>query len=132
MRRFAILILCACAAAHAETPAGLAQSRLYTKLATACEALDLKTWTHATRKVLEANRATIEKVELCNARKYPVFTARFPYDINGQTDNYFHPLYLKLLEANGGWAYSIVAPEDGAIVHVSKQPGGMKLDREAF
>src|SRR5579871_3659596 len=96
-------------------PAGatpLAGSDLYTKIAHDCHSLDLSKWQHPTRTVMENAGVQIIKVELCNGGKYPIFTVGFKYDPQGQTDDYFDPLYANMAQANGFWPYSFVDTED--------------------
>jgi hypothetical protein len=86
----------------------LSSTTLYTKTVHGCQAVDLTTWQHPVRRVLQAAQAQIVKVELCNGLKFPVFTVVLPYDVDGQADRYFHRLYAGLAEANGFWPYALV------------------------
>ncbi len=98
--------------------APLTGTDLYTKIAHDCQSLDLSKWHHPTRTVLENAGVQIIKVELCNDGKYPIFTVGFKYDPQGQTDDYFNPLYAKMADANGFWPYSFVDVEDSLIIDI--------------
>ncbi len=103
-------------AAQAET--GLAATELYKKLVHDCRLIDLASWRHPTREVLLKAGAKIEKVELCNAGKYPVFTVEFRYDPMTATDSYFNPLYAHMAEANGFNPFSFVAKSFSTVINV--------------
>jgi hypothetical protein len=104
--------------AAAEQPL-LKDTELYTKLASDCHDVDLATWKHPTRTVLEKNKVPLERVELCNGGHYPIFHVQFPYDPQGQTKDFFLPLYQEMRKANGKWAYAFVSPNDAQVVYVS-------------
>lgn len=87
---------------------------------TDCAALDLNTWRHPVRTVLE-NRPEVHLQWglLCQRRTYPVFGVDFDLDPQGETDRFFHPLFHDLLQANGWWTYTLVAARDGLTITVS-------------
>lgn len=85
-----------------------------------CFLLDLPTWSHPTRGVLDAARAGIDFVALCKGRTYPVFGVQLPYDPRTATDDYFIPLYDDLLSANGNWTFSLLETRDGTLVEVAR------------
>ncbi|WP_298162650.1 hypothetical protein [Acidocella sp.] len=96
----------------------LASTDLYAKTTHDCHSVDLSTWQHPARRVMEDAGVKIIKVELCNDGKYPIFTVGFKYDPRGQTDDYFNPLYAKVAQANGFWPFSFVDVEDSLIIDV--------------
>ncbi|WP_237720917.1 hypothetical protein [Pseudomonas asplenii] len=69
----------------------LKDTELYSSKATDCHDVDLTTWQHPTRAVLEKHDIKLERVQLCNAGHYPIFTGQVPYDPTGQTKNVFPP-----------------------------------------
>lgn len=96
----------------------LASTVLYTETAHDCHGVDLSTWRHPARTVMEDAGVKIIKVELCNDGKYPIFTVGFKYDPQGQTGDYFGPLYAKMAQANGFWPFSFVDIDDALIIDV--------------
>jgi hypothetical protein len=99
--------------------APLAASDLYTKTAKGCRALDLPTWSHPTRKVMERAGVKILKVELCNGGVYPIFTVAFAATpILAVNDKYFGKLYAQMAEANGWHSLAFVDPAWELIVSV--------------
>lgn len=111
----------------------LKDTELFSSKATDCHDVDLRTWQHPARAVLEKNDIKLERVQLCNAGHYPIFTGQVPYDPTGQTKNYFLPLYQELRKANGKWPYAIVATSDDIVVYVSYPANdGISLDYEQY
>jgi len=107
--------------------APLEATALYREKAGACRTVDLKTWMHPTRKVMESERVEILKVELCNGGVYPIFTVGLPGDpMVGINDRYFNKLHARMIEANGWHSYAFVDPGRGVIVTVD-----MTAKREA-
>lgn len=96
----------------------LPQTRLFTAVATGCSDVNLATWQHPAKALLVQKGVIIERVQLCNAGKYPVFHVRFPFDPQGQTEDYFTPLYAGMRTANGGGPYAFVATTDTTVVTV--------------
>jgi hypothetical protein len=87
-----------------------------------CLDLDLTQWRHKTRSVIEARKeAQLQWVKMCRNKTYPVFGVKFAYDPQTKTDDFFHPLFWDLLEANGYWPYSIVSIGDNVAVHVYQE-----------
>lgn len=111
----------------------LEDTELYSSKATDCHDVDLATWKHPARAVLEKNDVKLERVQLCNDGHYPIFTGEVPYDPTGQTKTYFLPLYQQMRKANGKWPYAIVASSDDIVVYVSyPAEEGIALDYEQF
>ncbi|CAH0125510.1 hypothetical protein [Pseudomonas mediterranea] len=97
----------------------LKDTELYTQNASDCQDVDLNTWQHPARTVLEKNGIKLERVQLCNGGRYPIFQGEVPYDPQGQTKDFFLPLYEQLRKANGKWPYVLVASNYGEMVYVS-------------
>ena len=117
----------------AAAPPGLGQTPLYTRLTHDCRTVDLATWTHPTRQVLARHGVTLDKLQICNDNRYPIYTVRFKYDPQGQTSDYFHPLYADMAKANGYWPFSFVDTRDDLIVDVRPdRHGNVDLDYEQF
>ncbi|MCG6576994.1 hypothetical protein EGM97_20050 [Pseudomonas sp. AF32] len=111
----------------------LQDTELYTQKATDCQDVDLATWQHPTRIVLEKNGIKLERVQLCNGGRYPIFLGEVPYDPQGQTKDFFLPLYEQLRKANGKWPYVLVANNYGEMVYVSyPQSDSISLAYENF
>jgi hypothetical protein len=97
----------------------LEATTLYKDAAHECRALDIKSWSHPTRKVLERSRIEIKKVELCNHRVYPIYTVRFDASpMLGVNDQYFNKLYVEMADANGFHSFAFVDPGWGLIITV--------------
>jgi hypothetical protein len=101
------ILLATSSSAAVPTP-DLSSTTLYARTVHGCQAVDLTTWQHPVRKVLQAAQAQVVKVELCNGLQFPVFTVVLPYDVDGRADPYFHQLYAGLAAANGFWPYALV------------------------
>jgi len=111
----------------------LEASSLYRELARDCRTLDLKTWSHPTRKVLERAEIAIKKVELCNHDLYPVFTVAAKYDPNGPNDKYYNSLYAALAAANGYHSFSLVDTTFEAVMNIAvKGKHDIAVDYEEF
>jgi hypothetical protein len=111
----------------------LKDTELYTQKTTDCQDVDLATWQHPARTVLEKSGIKLERVQLCNQGRYPIFQGEVPYDPQGQTKDFFLPLYEQLRKANGKWPYVLVASNYGEMVYVSyPQDDSISLDYENF
>lgn len=132
LTRILALLLLAAPAFGRELPT-LPQTRLYTTLATGCSDANPATWTHPARALLAQKGVILQRVQLCNGGRYPVLTVRFPFDPQGQTEDYFGPLYAEMRKANGGQPYSFVAPTDRTVVSVRYAPDGRaQVDYEMY
>ncbi|QXI31550.1 hypothetical protein HU752_019525 [Pseudomonas vanderleydeniana] len=111
----------------------LKDTELYSSKAADCHDVDLKTWQHPARTVLEKHDIKLERVQLCNGDHYPIFTGQVPYDPTGQTKSFFLPLYEEMRKANGKWPYAIVATSDNIVVYVSYAASDrISLDYEQY
>lgn len=89
----------------------LESTGLYKDIAHGCRSLDMKTWSHPTRKVLERSKIEIKKVELCNQDVYPIYTVSFDASpMLGVNDKYFNKLYVEMAAANGFHSFAFVDP----------------------
>lgn len=105
--------------AQTAVAAPLAASALYREKARDCRTLDLKTWAHPTRAVMERSRVQIAKVELCNGGVYPVFTVALPGEpLVGVNDAHFNKLYNRMIVANGYHSLAFVDAGRGVIVTI--------------
>jgi hypothetical protein len=114
-------LACLVAASVAQTAlcAPLEATTLYKDIAHGCRTLDLKSWSHPTRQVLERARIEIMKVELCNQAFYPIYTVRFVASpMLGVNDKYFNKLYVEMAAANGFHSFAFVDPGWDVIVTV--------------
>lgn len=98
----------------------LSATTLYTAMARGCQPVDLATWHHPARKILQAAQARVVKVELCE-NHFPVFTVTLPYDIDGPNDAYFNRLFGELAEANGFWSYALVDLSGDTVITATVQ-----------
>lgn len=130
MVRFILLLLFSSACVAQELPT-LKATELFKSLK-GCASVDLGSWNHPTKSLLIQRGAKLEKVQLCNNRRYPVFYVDFPYDPQGQTEDYFLPLYREMKKANGGWPYSFVATSDNTIISIEYGKKGMIIDYEMY
>lgn len=94
-------------------------STIYNDIAHGCGTLDLKSWSHPTRQVLERTKIRIIKVELCNQGIYPIYTVMFVASpMLGVNDKYFNKLYIEMAAANGFHSFAFVDPGWDVIVTV--------------
>ncbi len=130
-RLFPLLLLLLPALAHA-FPA-LENTTLYTEKTKDCRDVDLATWQHPTRALLEKNDFKLERIQLCNDGHFPIFQVQAPYDPRGNTKDFFLPLYEHMRKANGKWPYALVDSSDGVVVYVSyPQEDGISLRYEDY
>ncbi|MCJ7958928.1 hypothetical protein NTD89_12080 [Pseudomonas sp. 14P_5.3_Bac1] len=111
----------------------LKDTTLYTTTVHDCEDVNLATWQHPTRALLEKNNFQLERIQLCNGGHYPIFQVQAPYDPRGQTKDFFLPLYEHMRKANGKWPYALVDSSDAVVVYVSyPKDDEISLDYEGF
>ncbi len=133
MRPKLLLISLAVAFIPALCAAQTSGQRLLPRDVRGCRTLDLKHWSHPTRRVLERDEIEIKAVELCNQGLYPVFTVALKYDPNGPNDKYYNRLYWELAEANGFHSFSLVDTGFGVVVNIAvKGKHEIAVDTEAF
>ena len=121
------------AASHAAPPPPLAQTRLLTTTATACRDVGLVHWRHPVREVFAQRDIPLVGLLLCNDDTYPVFFVHLPYDPQGQTSDYFQPLYAELSKANGGWPFALASTRDRLLVTVTGGRGeGLEIGYERY
>lgn len=65
-------------------------------------------WAHPTRNVVLQSGVAVSWVALCGAHDMPVIAARFPFDPQGATDDYFWPLYHRMITATQGQPFAFV------------------------
>lgn len=116
--RILALLLATSSMAWARELPRLPQTRLFSAVAIGCSDVSLASWQHPVKALLAQKGVIIERVQLCNAGKFPVFHVRFPFDPQGQTEDYFGPLYEGMRKANGGEPYAFVSTTDNTIVSV--------------
>ncbi|EFQ62077.1 hypothetical protein PFWH6_4069 [Pseudomonas fluorescens WH6] len=130
-RLFALMLLSLPTLAYA-LPA-LENTTLYSDTAKDCHDVDLATWQHPTRTLLEKNNFQLERIQLCNGGHYPIFQVQAPYDPRGQTKDFFLPFYEDMRKANGKWPYALVDNSDAVVVYVSYPKNDtIALDYEGY
>ncbi|OUC16384.1 MAG: hypothetical protein B0A82_01870 [Alkalinema sp. CACIAM 70d] len=108
-------------------------TKLFPILSKGCERLDLSTWEHPTKDVMIQRGVEIIAVQLCSDRTYPIFYVNFPYDPQGQTKDYFYPLYVAMKSANGNWPFAFVSMKDQTIIQISTdQDGAIQTEFDWF
>ena len=60
----------------------------------------------------------------CQHGRLPVFAVTFPFDQQGATEDYFHPLYDKLLLRNGDQPFALFEVRDHLLTQVSLRKNG--------
>jgi hypothetical protein len=83
-----------------------------------CQDVDLANWEHPTKKVMIERGVEIVGVQLCDNQTFPVFFVNFKYDPQGQTKDYFFPLYAAMSKANGDHSFAFVSLRDDKIISV--------------
>ncbi|MGY2374280.1 hypothetical protein ACW9IB_07210 [Pseudomonas sp. SDO524_S393] len=111
----------------------LQDTTLYRDTAHDCHDVDLATWQHPTRTLLEKKGFQLDRIELCNGGRYPIFHGEAPYDPRGQTKEFFLPLYEQMRKANGKWPFALVVSSDTVVVYVSyPKDDGISLNYEDY
>lgn len=131
MKTLPFLLLCiamVASTASADERPVLPLTRLFTERALGCSDVELSSWKHQVRSVLETPDVVLRGVKLCNGGKYPVFFVEFRYDPTGDTKEYYKRLYAKALKANGYWPFSFVALSDQVVISI--EPGPEKIARQ--
>lgn len=127
-----ILFLMESLALAADSPR-IKDTEFFSKTAWGCQDVKMEKWSHPTRKILIQRGAILKKVSLCNNKKLPVFYAEIPYDPHlAHNNNYLHPLYHSLLEANGWWPFAIVSINDNTIIFISGNRGTLSESLEDY
>lgn len=114
-------------ALHARELPRLPDTRLFKSVARGCADVAPAAWTHPARALLQQRGVQLLRVQLCNNRQYPVLHVHFPFDPQGQTEDWFGPLYAALRQA-GAAPLAFVAPRDGSIVYLE----ATRVDYESF
>ncbi len=84
-----------------------------------CEAVDMATWSHPTRQVLETSPAVdLQFVWLCDDKQLRVFGVSLEYDPRAISADFFYPLYLDLHDANDQWPFDIFDVTDNLDIGV--------------
>lgn len=93
-----------------------------------CRPVDPATWKHPALDVVRQRKSThLHWVKLCASDAYPVFGVRFDFDPQGQTKDFFYPLYLDMLAATGGRPFAFVEFQDYLLIQV-RQDGPDQID----
>jgi len=108
----------ACVAEPALCAQPLEATSLYKDVAHGCRTLDLKQWSHPTRRVLDHAQVELKKVELCNNDLYPIFTVWLKYHPMFGNDKYFNKLYADMFAANGYHPFSFVDYSSNVVVDI--------------
>lgn len=116
----------------------LSSSTLYTSIAKECQTIDLNNWSHPTREVLIKYKAKIIKVELCNNKKYPIFTIKgLAFDLSSQpNEKSTRDFFYALLKANAKWDYAVIDTDSQVIStihhHKEKKDFTFSYDQEFY
>ncbi len=110
----------------------LTTTRLYKKIATKCQRIDLKTWSHPTKDIIEQADVSLEWLELCNSKKYPIYGIRFTDNQNKMITGNYRKFYQELFKGNGKWPLSIVAVKNNTIISLSKVDGKKIIEYEIY
>jgi hypothetical protein len=93
-----------------------------------CRTIDPATWKHPALEVVRQRPSThLQWVKLCSKDAYPVFGVRFDFDPQGQTKDFFHPLFWDVLAANDGRPLAFVEIQDHLLIQL-RQDGKDQLD----
>jgi len=89
------------------------------KLGQECRPVALDSWQHRARTTIQQRKGVhLQWVQRCGDHGYPVFGAEFDYDPQGQTSDFFHPLFVDALAANQGQSLAFVAIRDRLLIQV--------------
>lgn len=89
-------------------------SNEYAEVAIECKLVEIDRWQHPTKDVLAKEKVALNKIEICQNGKYPIFFAdNFPYDpLSNNTSDYFDKLLANLIKANGEWPFMLISIDD--------------------
>lgn len=95
-----------------------------------CRRVEAAEWRHPVADALAAKgRSELMWVLLCQSGRYPVVGVTFELDPQGATSDFFNPLYLDLLKANGRRPLALVAIGDNVALKLAPAAdGGFDLD----
>lgn len=86
-------------------------------------------WEHPAKAVFERYGVTLRKVVIDG--RHPTFEVGLPFDPQTEpNEKRLDALLVDLLRANGQWAYSLAAPDDGIEYEVSRAGSAGKISIE--
>ena len=110
-----------------------ANSKLYSTVAKGCKTIDLKTWQHPSKSVFKKYKIKLQKVQLCNGNKYPVFIGESEYDLSsGPNQTYAKEFFMTLLEKNAKWSYAFVETLSQEVHFVEQKQGTVHFGFEQY
>lgn len=80
---------------------------------------DINSWNHPAKKIFNDNSIKINKVELKENNKYPIFYVSLSRDLDAQSKTYYLRLIKKVAAANSYWNYEIKDENKGEDIKVS-------------
>lgn len=93
---------------------------------------DITKWNHPTKKVFIDNGFKVEKVELINEKKFPIFYIKAE---NKEAEYIYNEEFIKeVAKANGYWSFKIVEGEKFADVTINKEKriDNIETDKEKY
>ena len=116
---------------HAKLP--YQKTHLYSKIAKDCQTIDWEKWNHPAKEVFRKYQIKMQKVQLCNGSRYPVFIGRSKYHLNAVPNHrYASELFASILLKNDEWPYAFVETNSQEIVYVEKKSGYPYVEREKY
>jgi hypothetical protein len=122
-----------CQVAEADNVPRLSETNLYKTVAHDCRAVRLATWQHPTKKVLLKNKVRLDALELCNKDVYPIYHVAFRYDPeSANTNDFFLPLYVDMIRANGHHPFAFVDSSFNWITYIREDHGVVSETSDIF
>ena len=94
------------------------------RLKSDCSLRSAEEWAHPTKEVLEEAGVDFRFVMQCNDLDHTVFGVSFRYDMRAKTDDFFHPLYFKMMKANNGRPFSFLDVRGAVFASLKRQENG--------
>ena len=109
------------------------KTHLYSKIAKNCQTVDWHKWKHPAKAVFKKYQIKLQKVQLCNDQKYPVFIGRSKYPLNAVPNyRYANEFFVSILLENNDWPYAFVETNSQEIVYVAKKSGAPYFEKEKY
>lgn len=132
-KRFSLVCLLIAGTVMAAELPKIKETNLFIKTVSDCNDVKMEGWNHPTKQVLIERGVKLEKVSLCNNKKFPIFYAKVPCDPNlAHNNNYLFPLYRAMLKANGEWPFAIVATSDNTIILITGNSNSIHESLEMY
>lgn len=89
------------------------------RLGQKCQPVDPGLWQHPVLHTLQQRQGVhLQWIQRCGDQGYLIFGADFDHDPQGQTNDFFYPLFIDVLEANSGQPLALVAVQERLLIQL--------------